>query len=201
MPTPAKRTFRRWKNLPSRRLALIVSIAVFILLSAGSIWTTYSNYSTQKQHLIHYASQQEINSFKSSQKALRINADVVFTSAINQDDILSLMAKAYHGDAAVRNEMRETLYNRLEPLYRLLKSEYIRQLHFHLPDSSSFLRFTARRNSGTIYPTFVTASSRFTKPKSRFSGLRKAAFSTASVMSIHCITRASWSQCGDFLLH
>jgi diguanylate cyclase (GGDEF)-like protein len=141
MPTPAKRTFRRWKNLPSRRLALIVSIAVFILLSAGSIWTTYSNYSTQKQHLIHYASQQEINSFKSSQKALRINADVIFTSAINQDDILSLMAKAYHGDAAVRNEVRETLYNRLEPLYRLLKSEYIRQLHFHLPDSSSFLRF------------------------------------------------------------
>lgn len=141
MSTPAKKTFRRWKNLPPRRLALIVSIAVFILLSLGSTWITYTNYNTQKQHLIHYATQQEINSFNASKKALRINADVIFTSAINQDDILHLMAKAYHGDEAVRNKTRQALYNRLEPLYRLLKAEYIRQLHFHLPDNTSFLRF------------------------------------------------------------
>ncbi|KUJ75226.1 hypothetical protein AVO42_07720 [Thiomicrospira sp. XS5] len=122
-------------------MALLVSIAVFVLLSIGSIWITYTNYSTQKQHLIHYASQQEINSFNSSQKALRINADVIFTSAINQPDILRLMAQAYHGDEAVRNETRQAIYDRLEPLYRLLKAEYIRQLHFHLPDNTSFLRF------------------------------------------------------------
>lgn len=142
MPTSSKHhRLIKWRSLSSKRLASLVAISVFLFLSGLSFWVGFSNYSTQKQHLINYDSNHEVNSFNASKKALNIHAKTIFQTSIYKDDIFKLMAKAYHGDTQTKDEVRTELYHKLHPIYQLLQLEHIRQLHFHLPGGISFLRF------------------------------------------------------------
>lgn len=125
----------------SKRLSLIISIAIFVMVSAISILFNYYNYSSQKQRLIEYISTEETNSFNSSKAALNNNAQTIFSTVVFKDDIYRNIADAYHGSSKVRSEKRHELLVKLYPTYQLLKTNNIRQLHFHLADGSSFLRF------------------------------------------------------------
>lgn len=66
---------------------------------------------------------------------------VVFSEIINQPDVLELYSGAYPGDEAERDAIRADLYALLSPMYERLAEVELRQLHFHLPDDVSFLRF------------------------------------------------------------
>ncbi len=68
-------------------------------------------------------------------------ADLIFNSWINREPVLALMAEAKQGAPEVREQARQKLYETLHPLYLNLQRNNIGQLHFHTPDSRSFLRF------------------------------------------------------------
>lgn len=70
----------------------------------------------------------------------RILADFVFDNIINTTTIQQIMAGATSRPDR-HHELRQELLNHLSPLYEQLSGHQFRQLHFHLPDSSSFLRF------------------------------------------------------------
>ncbi|MBD3611327.1 MAG: hypothetical protein HUJ13_02720, partial [Hydrogenovibrio crunogenus] len=138
-----------------------------------SFWIGFSNYTTQKQHLINYDSTYEINSFKASRKALNIHAKTIFQTSIYKDDIFKLMAKAYHGDANVKDDVRKELYNKLHPIYQLLQLEHIRQLHFHLPGGISFLRFHRPEKYGDNISSVRYSIVQVNKTKSPISGFEE----------------------------
>jgi len=71
----------------------------------------------------------------------RKTAKQFFCNSIEQPEILEIFAKATSGDEKVKNKCRKELYNKLIKSYNRVKSRGVRQLHFHLPNSESFLRF------------------------------------------------------------
>ncbi len=68
--------------------------------------------------------------------------DAVFYSLIQNDKILSLFARASGAGEPERTRIRKKLLSRLQAPYNVLHDTLqVRQLHFHLPDNTSFLRF------------------------------------------------------------
>jgi len=68
-------------------------------------------------------------------------ADIIFVTQIKQQEILEIFANAKVASKNERQKIRDTLYERLDDVYELLDRYNLRQLHFHLPNSESFLRF------------------------------------------------------------
>ena len=66
----------------------------------------------------------------------------IFNGFINDEDILLLQKKALDTkDKDLRKVYRDKLHNKLAKLYAHLKDYGIKQLHFHFPDTTTFLRF------------------------------------------------------------
>ena len=68
-------------------------------------------------------------------------AEVMYDEVINKPEILSLMSEAYTASAGQQAVLRERLYGLLNSAYERLKKKNLRQLHFHFPDNTSFIRF------------------------------------------------------------
>ncbi len=68
-------------------------------------------------------------------------ADLIFYTHINTKETISIFKDAYKSDVRKKEQLRKKLYDHLKDVYNLLKSYDIKQLHFHLPDNESFLRF------------------------------------------------------------
>ncbi len=68
-------------------------------------------------------------------------AQVLYEQVVNQEDVLALYSRAAEADEAEQAEIRAALYEQLQPTYASLTEMDVRQLHFHLPDNTSFLRF------------------------------------------------------------
>jgi len=76
-----------------------------------------------------------INQYKTSNS-------FIFKSIIDNKDVLLLQKKALDSKSAIeQDKYRKLLYKKLEHFYSHLKEYGIKQLHFHLPDNKSFLRF------------------------------------------------------------
>lgn len=150
------------KSFLAHHLAKVVALAAFLILSLISMTIIYQNYQAQQQRLIDYSASLGQTSFNSSQKSLALTARSIFVSAIFKDDIFKLMAEAYHGDESVRAQKRQELYLKLYPTYQMLKHDNLRQLHFHLPNAISFLRFHRPDKFGddisAVRPSIVKAN-------------------------------------------
>jgi signal transduction histidine kinase/CheY-like chemotaxis protein len=74
--------------------------------------------------------------------AYREKSQSIFTLFVNKDDVLSLVYKANSTkDTEVRAQIRQILFDKLKDKYEVFKRVGIKQLHFHLDDTTSFLRF------------------------------------------------------------
>lgn len=65
-------------------------------------------------------------------------AETMFESVINNNAVQELMHQAYSND---KDEARKKLYSLLKEKYDYFKKYDVRQLHFHLKNNESFLRF------------------------------------------------------------
>ena len=65
-------------------------------------------------------------------------AHFLFQSSINRPEILKILASRNENNM---EEVRTQLLEKLNPIYHNLTDKNLRQLHFHLPDNRSFLRF------------------------------------------------------------
>lgn len=63
-----------------------------------------------------------------------------FSRDIDTGSVTQLVARAWKSDAAERDAIRTELYQRILPVYQQMERYHFRQLHFHFPDSTSFLR-------------------------------------------------------------
>ncbi|AFG36549.1 sensor domain-containing diguanylate cyclase [Spirochaeta africana] len=72
----------------------------------------------------------------------------VFETAVERDDVLRLVAQAWDTSPEHRNELRQDLYSLLRPVYEQMQEYDFRQLHFHFPNTASFLRMHAPERYG-----------------------------------------------------
>ena len=86
--------------------------------------------------------------YRASMEKYKLLAQNIFEEKINQKKVLELFYKGTITKGNQQNLYRGMLYKELYPLYKKLKSLNIIQLHFHLKDGESFLRFNKPSKSG-----------------------------------------------------
>jgi len=94
-------------------------------------------------------SQQLQNSANSFRKEFSISTNnlselsrILYDSKIDTHAMIDIMSKASQTqDSDELDLLRKNLYRKLLPSYMYMKTHHIRQLHFHLPQTVSFLRF------------------------------------------------------------
>ncbi len=74
-------------------------------------------------------------------KAYKTHSEIYFSTKINVPAIYEIMKKANSKDSWEKNQARTELYDSLIDSYNSIKLFRIKQLHFHLPNNDSFLRF------------------------------------------------------------
>ena len=114
-------------------LAFGVMVASFFLLKI-QYQRRCAQYMQKKNEELRIAYEVIVDSYARSSR-------IVFDEIISQPEILSIVKRGNSLDSNVRNQARIDLLERLTPTYRRLRAKDIRQLHFHLPDCTSFLRF------------------------------------------------------------
>ncbi len=116
-------------------------ILIFILLFLPAYSFLKNQYQEKKR--LHFDAKLENASlqFHAVQNAYALLAQNVFDNVINKEEIVSLVKRANGASREEQDALRQQLYVKLSPLYENLKKQNIRQLHFHLKNSVSFLRF------------------------------------------------------------
>jgi len=79
--------------------------------------------------------------YHSTRKAYSKITKLLYNEIINTPEVIDLFKQAKYGTPEEQQRIRLALYQLLTPTYESLKTINIRQLHFHLPNVSSFLRF------------------------------------------------------------
>ncbi|WP_413258817.1 ATP-binding protein [Floridanema fluviatile] len=97
----------------------------------------------------------------------KLASQIIYDEVINQPEIISLLQEAREPNAAEQQIVRQQLLEKLSPAYKRLQQHNLRQLHFHLPDGRSFLRFHRPEKFGD--PLFdVRTSVRLANQQQRF---------------------------------
>lgn len=112
----------------------------FLFIFSAYFYLEYEKQEKIKQHL-QLKTKQYLKSYNvlySKNKAL---ATVVFKTKIDTNRIKSIFSQALYADKQKRQKTRKELFNSLKNTYKILKEYKVRQLHFHLPNNESFLRF------------------------------------------------------------
>lgn len=116
-------------------LPIIALLGVFIgnLLASNQRDTRDQYYANQVDDL-------DI-AFTETTNSYELATQIIFDEVINQPEILELYSGAYQADEAEQAQIRAELLALLQDDYENWQNLSLRQLHFHLPDNSSFLRF------------------------------------------------------------
>jgi len=103
----------------------------------------FLNGQTQEKETLHVNNQlkKAAIEFEAVTNTYAMVSQTVFENNINKEEILSLIKRANKADDEGKAQLRQELYSKLTPLYKNLEKTNIRQLHFHLKNSVSFLRF------------------------------------------------------------
>ncbi|MDX9847188.1 MAG: ATP-binding protein [Tenuifilaceae bacterium] len=118
-------------------IIILISVTagwIFHILTVRSFNIQLSQYlSEQNKH-----AQVKVNS---AINTYNLVSDILFNQVVNQPKILAQFAKACSSDSCGKKAVRDSLYAMLQPTYEQIKQINIKQLHFHLPNNHSFLRF------------------------------------------------------------
>ena len=117
-------------------------ITIILLLALGSIAllnhlriTKQTNYFTQQENQVQLA-------YQASLKMYELAMDTFFTSTMQQGgNVAALFAEGARSDGYAQALAKGRLYRRLYKEYSVMKKHNLLQLHFHLPDGTSYLRF------------------------------------------------------------
>jgi len=120
---------------------LITMTLLFTVLWLLAISLTLNDY-RQEQRLFLEGELKDIDSrIDSVVMTYDAFTDFILDGIIAYPEITRLMKDAGQGDEILKASSRNTLYEMLQGTYASLEDHGFRQLHFHLPDGESFLRF------------------------------------------------------------
>ena len=119
---------------------VLLALALFLawLAIAGSLRARNAE---QVQAYLSQRTGVQAMAWKSTVLMFQQGLDIYLQEYILRPDVVELVGRA--GDAEQRDLARTLLYRRLYGTYRMLGEKGLRQLHFHLPDGTSLLRFHA----------------------------------------------------------
>lgn len=138
MDTTVKTPILTWKPFNLRPIFLIPVLVVFVYV----VWRILSSVYTQleEQHFLNQSNNLQV-AYQQVLAGYELSSRIIYDNIINQPEVLSLFAQANGASEERQAEIRTALYDMLVDDYQRLDDLNLRQLHFHLPDNTSFLRF------------------------------------------------------------
>ena len=121
-----------------RRIILI--IIFFILSTLFYIILSFERNIKIEQHLEH-TTKQYIHNYEVLYKKYKTLSKIIFNTTINTKEVKEIFAKTLSSNKKQKDATRKELYLHLKKRYDVLKQYNIKQLHFHLKNNDSFLRF------------------------------------------------------------
>ncbi len=118
-----------------------LSIVIFILLSLVTTLSLKSYNDYMIENYLEIQTKKEIEHYKILYNSYRKLSEIIFKTKINRKEVREIFKTAFISDIEQKKIIRQKLHNHLKDSYALLKKYNIRQLHFHLPNNESFLRF------------------------------------------------------------
>jgi PAS domain S-box-containing protein len=116
-------------------------LLAFLLVEGGGGGLLYWNHRDKEQQ--HLAQFTEVlhTAYQASLNMYRLAMDTLYTETIDRPDVLATFAAGAAASGAEQDRQRARLLHMLAPSYASMQKRDVRQLHFHLADTSSFLRF------------------------------------------------------------
>ncbi len=121
---------------------------IFVVLS--SLTFTILNYekNSKIEKYLENKAKQYVQSYNATYEGYKKLANVIYETDINTKEVRNIFKSASETTGAAKDLVRVKLYNYLKNTYELLKKYNIKQLHFHLPNNESFLRFHRPKKFG-----------------------------------------------------
>ena len=119
---------------------LITNVLILFFGLIGIIFIYYIKNTKEIEYINENISNLNI-SYNSSLETYSVLTKYVLEETIQNEEILSLFEKGVNSNGDERRMYKGLLYRQLEPIYENLKKEGIRQLHFHLKNNESYIRF------------------------------------------------------------
>jgi hypothetical protein len=128
---------RRYLGVISKVWIVLVGIAIEVVVV---LFLYLTREDKEAQHFEHLRTVVE-TSYRSAIQMYGLAMDIAFNEIIDRPEVRELLARGGGTDPQERAAARSRLYRHLLPTYQKLRERNLRQLHFHLPDGRSFLRF------------------------------------------------------------
>jgi signal transduction histidine kinase/CheY-like chemotaxis protein len=130
-----------------RWLQLRYTLYAITLLLAVAFYLTKEKES-KIQSFFHERSIEVLNQYRAIYNKYKTISTIIYDTQIEQNGVLELYKDAKDASDAQKAIIRQRLYTLLANSYTVLKKENIKQLHFHLPNNDSFLRFHKPKKFG-----------------------------------------------------
>ena len=126
----------------THKYIILVAFASFFLLETLSIITVIYTKKSDVNSYLSIASPDFKTHVDIANVHLSDIAKIFYDISVNKPAIIKIISKASTTqDQKQLSQLRNKLLDELTPTYAYMKKHYVRQLHFHLPNSISFLRF------------------------------------------------------------
>ena len=124
----------------TRSLSKLYFVLIFVVYIA-TLFVINQGYEDRISNYILIKGQQFDQSISDITNTYEEFASFIFYSDINVEEVLVLMDQASQAGMNEQAILREALHNKLVRLYNTAQNYNFSQIHFHLPNGDSFLRF------------------------------------------------------------
>lgn len=121
--------------------SLLLRYSLLVFMGLFALWWLHLNW-LEKEALELTKDQESVRiGYEASNMMYRLATKEAYDLAINIPEVLSILKEGVDSSGKKRAIARGELYRKLYPAYLSLGSKKLHQLHFHLPDGTSYLRF------------------------------------------------------------
>lgn len=116
-------------------------IVLFLIISIFNIFYLNSNKEKSNTEYIDAMTTKNVMAYETIYNQYKQLSNVIYTELMLHKKILSILKNVKTASNEEKNKLRQQLYDSIITRYSNLTKFHLRQLHFHLPNNESFLRF------------------------------------------------------------
>jgi signal transduction histidine kinase/CheY-like chemotaxis protein/HPt (histidine-containing phosphotransfer) domain-containing protein len=125
-------------------------VLIFVIVDLTGVFILGGVRDSEEQKRLENTTKLISREYSNSYEIFTKNLDNVYEDITAIPEVTELVARAWKNPGHIRDEARAELYDRLTVVYSTLKSLGYWQIHFHLPDTTSFLRLHSPEHYGDV---------------------------------------------------
>lgn len=120
------------------RIKFIIS---YIVIIVGVFFILNNEKESKVESHLQKHTQEYSRLYKTHYDQFKAKSNIVFDILVNTPEVIAIYKQLKNSSLEKKTALRKELYTLLESKYKSLAYTKLQQLHFHLPDNESFLRF------------------------------------------------------------